>query len=72
MLERGVFSEEGFPEGVLGFDELNVVEPVVGEFVFLVDENQVGVLDVVGGFGEGGRDGEDKQGTEKQRNKPFH
>ena len=45
MLESDVFDEEGFSEGILSFYQLDVVEPVVGKFVFLVDQDLVGILD---------------------------
>ena len=75
------FDEESVSEGVLGFDEFDVVEPVVGEFVFLVDEGQVRVEVAELGF-DGGRrvvifrQGEQsvghKQITENQSNNLFH
>ncbi len=65
----------------MGFDEVDVVEPVVGELVFLVDEDEVGVevaeLSLDGGrravvFRQSEQRVGHEQITENQSNNLFH
>ena len=81
MLESDVFDEESFAEGVLGFDQFDVVEPVVGKFRGLVDDGGIGVPQGKFGLDGGGRvvvfceseqGSRDEQVTENQSNNLFH
>ena len=81
MHQGDFFDEKTFAERIGGFDQFDVVEPVVGELVLLVDDGEVRVEVAEFGFdvGRGNivfrryvQTEKNEQKTDDQRNKPFH